>query len=226
MKKIWIAILVVILIFVVLYIYLFLGPKQTDVSNQIEKGTEGTNTIVVYFTRSNVINADKVDATTSASVNVNNDRYMGNTEIPARMIADITGADLYAIKTSRQYRKAFMGTASTAFIEEKLNLRPKLVAKPKNLDQYDVIYVGYPIWWFNAPMAVGTFLESYDLSGKTVIPFCTSEDNGIDVSMDYIRKVSGNAKVLDGICFKSNKADEKTISEWISSHSEYATGNK
>ena len=225
MRKIWIAILVVILIIAALYIYLFLGHKQADVSNQIEKGKEGTNILVVYFTRSNVINADKVDATTSASVNVNNDRYMGNTEIPARMIADITGADLYAIKTSHQYRNAFMGTASTAFIEEKLNLRPKLADKPKNLDKYDVIYVGYPIWWFNAPMAVGTFLESYDLSGKTVIPFCTSEDNGIDVSMDYIRKVSGNAKVIDGIRFKSNMADEKTISEWISSHSEYVTGN-
>ena len=225
MKKIWIAILVVILIIAALYIYLFLGHKQADVSNQIEKGKEGTNILVVYFTRSNVINVDKVDATTSASVNVNNDRYMGNTEIPARMIADITGADLYAIKTSRQYRNAFMGTAATAFIEEKLNLRPKLAEKPENLDQYDVIYIGYPIWWFNAPMAVGTFLESYDLSGKTVIPFCTSEDNGIDVSTDYIHKVSGNAKVIDGIRFKSNMADEKTISEWISSHSEYVTGN-
>lgn len=226
MKKVWIILIIVALILIALYIYLFLGPKQSDTSNQVEKGTEGTNTLVVYFTRSNVINADKVDATTSASVNVNNERHMGNTEIPARMIADITGADLYAIKTSRQYRNAFMGTASTAFIEEKLNLRPKLADKPENLDQYDVIYVGYPIWWFNAPMAVGTFLESYDLSGKTIIPFCTSEDNGIDVSMDYIRKVSGNAKVLDGIRFKSNMADEKTISEWVSSHSEYATGNK
>lgn len=98
MRKIWIAILVVILIIAALYIYLFLGHKQADVSNQIEKGKEGTNILVVYFTRSNVINADKVDATTSASVNVNNDRYMGNTEIPARMIADITGADLYAKK--------------------------------------------------------------------------------------------------------------------------------
>jgi len=71
-------------------------------------------------------------------------------------------------------------------------MRPALAAKPENLDQYDTIYVGYPIWWFNAPMAIGSFLESYDLSGKTIVPFCTSQDNGIDVSMDYIRKNAKN----------------------------------
>ena len=91
---------------------------------------------------------------------------------------------MYQIKTRRYYRKSFMGTAARAWIENTLNMRPALAAKPENLDAYDTIYVGYPIWWFNAPMAIGSFLESYDLSGKTIVPFCTSQDNGIDVSMD------------------------------------------
>ena len=73
---------------------------------------------------------------------------------------------MYQIKTNRYYRKSFMGTAARAWIENTLNMRPALAAKPENLDQYDTIYVGYPIWWFNAPMAIGSFLESYDLSGK------------------------------------------------------------
>lgn len=67
--------------------------------------------------------------------------------------------------------------------------------------------------WFNAPMAVGTFLESYDLTGKTVIPFCTSTDNGIDVSMNYIREVSGDAMVLDG--YRVRRSDVEDVSAWL-----------
>ena len=94
-----------------------------------------------------------------------------------------------------------------------LNLRPGLAAQPENLDDYDVIYVGYPIWWFNAPMAIGSFLESYDLTGKTVVPFCTSSDNGIDVSMDYIREVSEGATVLDG--YRVHNSSLKDVAEWL-----------
>jgi flavodoxin len=127
----------------------------------------------------------------------------GVTEEAALQLQRITGADLFEIRTERHYRNAFLGTAATAWIEEALNTRPKLAAQPENLDAYDVIYVGFPIWWFNAPMAVGSFLESYDLSGKTVVPFCTSQDNGIDICMDYIREVSGGATVLDGFRFRN-----------------------
>ena len=106
-----------------------------------------------------------------------------------------------------------MGTAARAWIENTLNMRPALAAKPENLDQYDTIYVGYPIWWFNAPMAIGSFLESYDLSGKTIVPFCTSQDNGIDVSMDYIRKNAKNAEVLEG--HRIHNSDSAEIKTWL-----------
>lgn len=120
---------------------------------------------------------------------------------------------MYQIKTSRYYRKSFMGTAARAWIENTLNMRPALAAKPENLDAYDTIYVGYPIWWFNAPMAIGSFLESYDLSGKTIVPFCTSQDNGIDVSMDYIRKNAKNAEVLEG--HRIHNFDSAEIKTWL-----------
>ena len=84
---------------------------------------------------------------------------------------------------------------------------------PGDLDAYDTIYVGYPIWWFNAPMAIGSFLESYDLSGKTIVPFCTSQDNGIDVSMDYIRKNAKNAEVLEG--HRIHNSDSAEIKTWL-----------
>ena len=106
-----------------------------------------------------------------------------------------------------------MGTAARAWIENTLDMRPALAAKPENLDAYDTIYVGYPIWWFNAPMAIGSFLGSYDLSGKIIVPFCTSQDNGIDVSMDYIRKNAKNAEVLEGHRIHNSASAE--IKAWL-----------
>lgn len=174
-----------------------MGSKVTDASDNVTAGADGTKSLIVYFSRMGEIPGEP-DAVSSATVSSNSEISGSDTEAAAQMIRQITGADMYQIKTNRYYRKSFMGTAARAWIENTLNMRPALAAKPENLDQYDTIYVGYPIWWFNAPMAIGSFLESYDLSGKTIVPFCTSQDNGIDVSMDYIRKNAKNAEVLEG----------------------------
>ncbi len=210
-KKKLIIIVAVIMVFVFAgYWYLFLGSHIRNAGIEITKGSEAANALIVYFTRSGVITAEgDVDAVSSASMNVHD----GVTEQAALQLQQITGADLYEIKTDRYYRNSFIGTAATAFIEEKLDTRPKLLAKPEDISSYDVIYVGFPVWWFSAPMAIGTFLESYDLTGKTVVPFCTSQDNGIDVCMDYIREVSGAASVLDGYRFH-HSSDEDVI-EWL-----------
>ena len=189
-KKITIGVIVAFLAVVMVgYIYLFTGAKIKNVSNDVIKGDEETKSLVVYFTRQGVIPGD-VDAVSSATQSSNKGMEGSDTEGAARMIQSLTGADMYQIYTAHYYRRSFVGTAATAWIEELLNLRPELAVKPDNLDDYDTIYVGYPIWWFNAPMAIGSFLESYDLSGKTIIPFCTSQDNDISVSMDYIKAVA------------------------------------
>lgn len=192
--------------------YLFLGSRITDGSSEIIAGEDGTRSLVVYFSRTGEI-PNTVDAVASATPNSNQAVDGSDTEAAAKMIQDLTGADLYQIRTDRYYRSAFWGTAATAWIEETLNLRPGLAAQPEDLDDYDVIYVGYPIWWFNAPMAIGSFLESYDLTGKTIVPFCTSSDNGIDVSMDYIRDVSDGATVLDG--YRVHNSSLEDVAEWL-----------
>ena len=212
-KKILIRIVIFLLILVALcYIYLFTGAKIDNVDQDVTKGDEDTKSLVVYFTRQGEIQGD-VDAVSSATQNSNKGIEGSDTEAAARMIQSITGADLYQIHTDHYYRKSFAGTAATAWIEEQLDLRPKLAAKLDNLDDYDTIYVGYPIWWFNAPMAIGSFLESYDLSGKTVIPFCTSQDNDISVSMDYIRECANGANVLDG--YRIHGADVDDVRGWL-----------
>ena len=192
--------------------YLFLGSRITDGSSEIIAGEDGTRSLVVYFSRTGEI-PNTVDAVASATPNSNQAVDGSDTEAAAKMIQDLTVADLYQIRTDRYYRSAFWGTAATAWIEETLNLRPGLAAQPEDLDDYDVIYVGYPIWWFNAPMAIGSFLESYDLTGKTIVPFCTSSDNGIDVSMDYIRDVSDGATVLDG--YRVHNSSLEDVAEWL-----------
>ena len=209
-KKALIVLAVVLVLLLVGWWYLFLGNKIKDASTEITKGDADTKALIVYFTRSGVITAEgSADAVTSASMNIHD----GVTEEAALQLQRITGADLFEIRTERHYRNAFLGTAATAWIEEALDTRPKLAAQPENLDAYDVIYVGFPIWWFNAPMAIGTFLESYDLSGKTIVPFCTSQDNGIEICMDYIRSVSGGAKVLDG--YRINHSSDEDIRNWL-----------
>lgn len=210
-RKKWpIVVSVIVVLLIAGYCYLFLGDRITDASSEIIPGDPGTRSLIVYFTRSGVITAEgDVDAVSSASMNVHD----GVTEQAAMQLQQITGADMFEIRTDRYYRNSYGGTAMAALIEETLKTRPALAAIPDTLDQYDTIYVGYPIWWFNAPMAIGSFLESYDLSGKTVVPFCTAQDNGIDVSMDYIRKVSGNAMVLDGYRFNHSTDDE--VRAWL-----------
>lgn len=211
-KRLWSFVLVIVIILAGGCGYLFLGNPVTDASSQVTSGRSGTKSLVVYFSRTGEIPGD-VDAVSAATENSNSEMSGSDTEAAAQMIQQLTGADMYQIRTKRYYRKSFAGTAARAWIEDKLNTRPALAAQPKSLDQYDTIYVGYPIWWFNAPMAIGSFLESYNLSGKKIVPFCTSQDNDIEVSMDYIKSVASNADVLEGC--RIHNMNSKDVKAWL-----------
>lgn len=210
-KKRWIVIGVILLILCGLYGYLFVGSKNPNQTAQIEKGKEDTKSLIVYFSRDNAL-PDGMDAMSSATPSTNGGTG-SDTEQAARMIQDVTGADLYTIQVDRYYRKPFMSTAATAWIEETLNIHPRLTGLPESLDEYDTIYIGYPIWWFDAPMAIPSFLENYDLQGKTVIPFCTSQDNDIDLTMDTIKEAAKGANILDGMRF--HYTDKEACIEWL-----------
>ena len=212
-RKKWPFVLVILLLLLgAAYWYLFMGSRIDNVSNEVIPGTEGTHSLIVYFSRAGEM-PDTIDAMASATPNSNQSMDGSDTESAAKMIQELTGADLYQIRTERYYRSPFWSTAATAWIEEILDLRPRLAAQLENLNDYDVIYVGYPIWWFNAPMAIGSFLESYDLTGKTIVPFCTSTDNGVDVSMEYIQEVSEGATVLEG--YRVHNSSLEDVSAWL-----------
>lgn len=218
-RKIITGILVFILLLIIAgSIYLFTGRKISDASGDVIKGDLGTESLVVYFSRQGEILGD-LDAVTSATANSNqgmNDEDVSDTEAAARMIQNLTGADLYQIHTEHYYRKSFMGTAATAWVENTFHMRPKLAALPDNLDDYDTIYIGYPIWWGIAAWPVDNFIKDNDFTGKTVIPFCTSSSSGIGDSGKLLEEMAGTGNWQEGQRFRSG-ADNSDIDAWVDS---------
>lgn len=123
----------------------------------------------------------------------------GNTEIVAEMIADITGGDLFEVDTVKTYAADYYECIDDAKAELREGARPELKAYMDSLDGYDTIFVGFPNWWGTMPMAMFTFLERYDLSGKRILPFCTNEGSGMGKSESDLKKICKDAKVERGL---------------------------
>jgi flavodoxin len=143
---------------------------------------------------------------------------VGNTEVIAKKIEELTGSDLFKIDTVKLYPEDYTETTNVAMDEKRKNARPELTGTVDDMDAYDVIYLGYPNWWGTFPMAVFTFLESYDFSGKTIIPFCTHEGSGLGNSERDIKKLCSNANVKSGLAIRggSVKSADKMLKSWLS----------
>jgi flavodoxin len=137
----------------------------------------------------------------------------GTTRKVAQTIQEKTGGDLYEIKTEKPYPTEYRPTTDIAKKEKADNARPKLAGPLPDMKKYDVILLGYPIWWYIEPMAVKTFVESQDLSGKTVLPFATSGGSGIEGSVADLRKTLPNAQVKDGLLANSSGYIEPWLKE-------------
>lgn len=140
----------------------------------------------------------------------------GNTEIIAEMIEDITGGDLFEIDTVYEYPADYYECIDIAKQELRDKSRPEITDTVDNMDNYDVIFLGYPNWWGTMPMAVFTFLEQYDLSGKTIIPFCTNEGSGMGVSEKDIKNIA-KATVKKGLSIHGAEASnsKKAVEKWV-----------
>jgi flavodoxin len=130
----------------------------------------------------------------------------GNTQIVAEMIADETDADLFHIERKAAYPSKLSELLDEAQDEQKNSARPELSAAVDNWDDYDTIFLGYPIWWGDMPMPVYTFLESYDFTGKTVIPFDTNGGSGLADTVNAITKACPGAAVKDGLAVSGKAA--------------------
>lgn len=140
----------------------------------------------------------------------------GQTAKLAKILAGVTGGDLFEIAPETAYTAAdldWMDKKSRSTIEMKdPKSRPAIAGKVADMAQYDTVFVGFPIWWYQAPRIIETFLESYDFSGKTVIPFATSGGSGMGRTVDELRKLCPNAnwkagKMVNGI-------SDKALADW------------
>jgi len=145
----------------------------------------------------------------------------GNTHIVADMIAETTGADTFEIKTVKPYPATYKECTEVAKKELADDARPELATKIDNIKDYDVIFLGYPIWWSDMPMAIYSFMESYDFNGKTIIPFCTSAGDVLTGKENNIPKYAKGATVLQGLGIEGKRAQEKPdsvrpqVQEWL-----------
>ena len=127
---------------------------------------------------------------------------IGNTEIAAGIIAKLTGADTFKIEQAQPYSKNYNECIAQAQADQNRNARPELKAYPETMEQYSEIYLGFPNYWGTMPMAVFTFLEHFDFSGKIIKPFCTHEGSGLGGSINDIRKLCPEAKVETGLAIR------------------------
>lgn len=135
----------------------------------------------------------------------------GNTKAVAEEIQSLTGSDLVELKTVVPYPSSYDECLAQAQEERANNARPELSTTISNMSEYDMVYVGYPIWCYTAPMAIFTFMESYDFTEKTVIPFCTSGSSSINQSVTDIRSVCSGVNILDG--FRAGGSE--TVEAWL-----------
>lgn len=143
--------------------------------------------------------------------------WSGNTRSVAQLIADAVGAELFEIAPAEPYTEDYDELLDIARQEQRDGARPELAAQVEDWDSYDTIFLGYPNWWSDAPMAVYTFLESYDFGGKTLIPFNTSASSGFGRSLTGIEAAAAGATILDGLALTEGELSgaENSVNAWL-----------
>jgi flavodoxin len=142
---------------------------------------------------------------------------IGNTEVAAKMIQELSGADMFQIEPVVEYAADYNECTEQAQRDKRANTRPEFKNAPKDIAEYDTIYLGYPNYWGTMPMHVWTFLEKYDFTGKTIKPFCTHEGSGLGSSERDIQKFCLGAKVETGIAIHGSEVSrsKSAIEKWL-----------
>ena len=155
----------------------------------------------------------------SSSVLIAYFSWSGNTEQVAQIIQQETGGDLFEIAPAAAYTDDYNELLDIAQQEQSDNARPELAGQVENWEQYDTVFVGYPNWWSDAPMAVYTFVESYDWDGKTLVPFNTSASGGFGRSLSGLEKSASGAVILEGISFTERTLGDaqSEVTAWLDS---------
>lgn len=184
-----------------------ISDAETQANDILNKNNTDSKILVVYFSR------------TGENYNVGNVE-VGNTAMVASYIKEYLKADSFEIIPTNKYSDKYQECLDQATKEKDENARPEIQNKISNFDQYDTIFVGYPIWWGDMPMIMHTFFESYDFNGKKVIPFNTHEGSGDAGTYSTVQKdlpkanVTTDGLALDGKTARSDDGKQKTI-DWL-----------
>lgn len=167
---------------------------NTSVENN-ESDLEAGNVLIVYFSQT------------------------GNTETVANIIHDNVGGDIVKLETTEAYPSDYDELVDYAQQEQQEDARPELSTVIENIEQYDTIFLGYPNWWGDMPMAIYTFLDTYDLSGKTIAPFITHGGSGLSGTPENIQEEELNASVTEGLAIDGDEASDSSedVVEWLNS---------
>jgi len=145
----------------------------------------------------------------------------GVTKNVAEALAGVAQADLFEIKPETPYTKADLNwndRQSRSSVEmQNPSSRPAIADKVVNMEEYDTIFIGFPIWWYVAPTIINTFLESYDFSGKTIVPFCTSGGSGLGKTEDVLKAICPDCVLWRPAKLLNGKVDKDTLRKWVDS---------
>jgi len=149
-------------------------------------------------------------------------RYVkvGNTEIVVNLMKDLIEADTFKIEMKEPYSPVYMTCIEEAKKDLRSKARPELASYPDGIDGYDTVILAYPNYWGTIPMAVATFLERYDFTGKTILPLCTNEGSGMGGSERTIKQCAPGAEVKKGLPITGSRAADSTadVKRWLAAN--------
>ena len=180
--------------------------------------TEDGKTLVVYFSMPETTKSDNMNAEEEYSTVVIDGEVLGNTQYVAYVIQENTRADIFRIEPVTPYPMNHAELEEVATEEKRNDAMPEIAAEVENIKQYDTIFLGYPNWYADMPRIIYSFLEQYDLSGKTIVPFVTSGGSGFSNTISTIADLEPDANVItDGLSISRNVVQdaETDIIEWI-----------
>lgn len=213
--------LIVVLLIIVIGVFAIVLLQGND-SNQ-NKNEENRNLVAET---NNVQNKETINnvSTEGSNTETQNGKTLilyfsqsGNTQTVANFIHEAVGGDILRLETVKTYSSNYNDLLDEAQEEQNNNARPELKTKIDNIEEYSTIFLGYPNWWGDMPMPLYTFLEEYDLSGKTIAPFVTSGGSGFSNTISTIREKEPNANVVKGLSISGSSAEnsQDEVEEWI-----------
>lgn len=198
-----------------------LGEGSTEMSEDLAgvgTDTASSNILIVYFSVPEDVDITGVDAVAGASVVVKDSEKLGNTEYVAGLIQQTIGGDMFRIETTEPYPLDHDPLVDQAAEEQGDNFRPELATHVENFGQYEYVFVGYPNWWADLPMAVYSFLEEYDFRDKTIIPFITHGGSRASKTVETISRIHPDALVMGNelVLSRGEVAEsDETVVNWV-----------